>query len=171
MPSRRSVCPIRTGAAYSRSSRVEFDSDTRQAVGYLRAMSTLGRSQDADSETRQRVAVALCAQEMGLSVIDWFVDPAFAGADPIETRKGLHGAAGEDRRDGRAHDNRRNGRPAGRRPDGAGDRLRPPAGAGDRRRRRRQSGGLPRRDADGQAGPANPGGGGGLRSGDDRGES
>lgn len=68
---------------------MEFNSDTRQAVGYLRAMSTLGRSQDADSETRQRVAVALCAQEMGLSVIDWFVDPAFAGADPIETRKGF----------------------------------------------------------------------------------
>jgi DNA invertase Pin-like site-specific DNA recombinase len=42
-----------------------------------------------DGEIRQRAAVGRCARQMNLSLVDWFGDPALAGADPIEPRKGF----------------------------------------------------------------------------------
>jgi Resolvase, N terminal domain len=47
------------------------------------------RRADKDSEKRQRAAIEGYAKRAGMSVVDWFYDPAVSGADPIETRPGF----------------------------------------------------------------------------------
>ena len=60
-----------------------------QAVAYMRTSSATNVGADKDSEKRQRAAIEHYAKRAGLSVVDWFYDPAVSGADPIETRPGF----------------------------------------------------------------------------------
>jgi DNA invertase Pin-like site-specific DNA recombinase len=57
-----------------------------KAVAYMRTSSATNVGADKDSEKRQSAAITAYAKRAGLSVIDWFYDPAVSGADPIETR-------------------------------------------------------------------------------------
>jgi DNA invertase Pin-like site-specific DNA recombinase len=60
-----------------------------KAVAYMRTSSATNVGADKDSEKRQCAAIIAYAKRAGLSVIDWFYDPAVSGADPIETRPGF----------------------------------------------------------------------------------
>jgi DNA invertase Pin-like site-specific DNA recombinase len=44
---------------------------------------------DKDSEKRQRAAIEAYAKRAGMTVVDWFYDPAVSGADRIEMRPGF----------------------------------------------------------------------------------
>src|SRR5262245_61250501 len=61
----------------------------RQSVGYLRTSSGTNVGHDKDSEQRQRAAIQRFARRSGITVIEWFSDPAVSGADPIEQRPGF----------------------------------------------------------------------------------
>jgi DNA invertase Pin-like site-specific DNA recombinase len=60
-----------------------------KVVAYMRTSSATNVGADKDSERRQRAAITGYAKRSGLSVVDWFYDPAVSGADPIETRPGF----------------------------------------------------------------------------------
>jgi DNA invertase Pin-like site-specific DNA recombinase len=60
-----------------------------RAVAYMRTSSATNVGADKDSEKRQRAAIESYAKRAGVSVVDWFYDPAVSGADPIETRPGF----------------------------------------------------------------------------------
>jgi DNA invertase Pin-like site-specific DNA recombinase len=60
-----------------------------EAVAYMRTSSATNVGADKDSERRQRSAIETYAKRAGLTVMDWFYDPAVSGADPIETRPGF----------------------------------------------------------------------------------
>jgi hypothetical protein len=60
-----------------------------KAVAYMRTSSATNVGADKDSEKRQRAAIEGYAKRAGMSVVDWFYDPAVSGADPIETRPGF----------------------------------------------------------------------------------
>jgi DNA invertase Pin-like site-specific DNA recombinase len=59
------------------------------AVGYVRTSSAANVGADKDSEPRQQRAIEAYAKRAGLTVVDWFRDPAVSGADPIESRPGF----------------------------------------------------------------------------------
>lgn len=61
----------------------------RQSVGYLRTSSGTNVGPDKDSEKRQRAAIQRFARRSGITVVEWFSDPAVSGADPIEQRPGF----------------------------------------------------------------------------------
>jgi DNA invertase Pin-like site-specific DNA recombinase len=63
--------------------------DNRKAVAYLRTSSGTNVGPDRDSEKRQRAAIQRYARRSGITVIEWFNDPAVSGADPIESRPGF----------------------------------------------------------------------------------
>jgi len=60
-----------------------------KAVAYMRTSSATNVGADKDSERRQRSAIEAYAKRAGMTVVDWFYDPAVLGADPIETRPGF----------------------------------------------------------------------------------
>jgi DNA invertase Pin-like site-specific DNA recombinase len=59
------------------------------AVAYMRTSSAANVGPEKDSERRQRAAIEAYAKSAGITVVDWFYDPAVSGADPIETRPGF----------------------------------------------------------------------------------
>lgn len=61
----------------------------RKAVGYLRTSSATNAGPDKDSEKRQRAAIQRYCKRAGVTVVEWFNDPAVSGADPIEVRPGF----------------------------------------------------------------------------------
>jgi DNA invertase Pin-like site-specific DNA recombinase len=61
----------------------------RKSVAYLRTSSSTNVGPDKDSEKRQRAAIQRYARRAGITVVEWFNDPAVSGADPIETRPGF----------------------------------------------------------------------------------
>jgi DNA invertase Pin-like site-specific DNA recombinase len=63
--------------------------EAKKAVAYTRTSSATNVGADKDSERRQRAAIEGYAKRAGMSVADWFYDPAVSGADPIETRPGF----------------------------------------------------------------------------------
>jgi DNA invertase Pin-like site-specific DNA recombinase len=63
--------------------------DNRKSVAYLRTSSGSNVGPDKDSEKRQRAAIQRYARRAGITVLEWFNDPAVSGADPIETRPGF----------------------------------------------------------------------------------
>ena len=63
--------------------------DNRKSVAYLRTSSGTNAGPDKDSEKRQRVAIQRYARRAGITVVEWFNDPAVSGADPIEARPGF----------------------------------------------------------------------------------
>ncbi len=56
---------------------------------YMRTSSATNVGADKDSETRQRVAIEAFAKRTGVTIVDWFYDPAVSGADPIDARPGF----------------------------------------------------------------------------------
>jgi DNA invertase Pin-like site-specific DNA recombinase len=63
--------------------------DNRKSVAYLRTSSGTNAGPDKDSEKRQRAAIQRYARRAGITVVEWFNDPAVSGADPIEARPGF----------------------------------------------------------------------------------
>lgn len=63
--------------------------DNRKSVAYLRTSSGTNTGPDKDSEKRQRAAIQGYARRSGITVVEWFNDPAVSGADPIEDRPGF----------------------------------------------------------------------------------
>ena len=63
--------------------------DNRKSVAYLRTSSGTNVGPDKDSEKRQRAAIQRYARRVGMTVVEWFNDPAVSGADPIEARPGF----------------------------------------------------------------------------------
>jgi DNA invertase Pin-like site-specific DNA recombinase len=63
--------------------------DNRKSVAYLRTSSGTNVGPDKDSEKRQRAAIQRYARRTGITVVEWFNDPAVSGADPIEARPGF----------------------------------------------------------------------------------
>jgi DNA invertase Pin-like site-specific DNA recombinase len=63
--------------------------DNRKSVAYLRTSSGTNAGPDKDSEKRQRAAISRYARRAGITVVEWFNDPAVSGADPIEARPGF----------------------------------------------------------------------------------
>jgi DNA invertase Pin-like site-specific DNA recombinase len=63
--------------------------DNRKSVAYLRTSSGANAGPDKDSEKRQRAAIQHYARRVGITVVEWFNDPAVSGADPIEARPGF----------------------------------------------------------------------------------
>jgi DNA invertase Pin-like site-specific DNA recombinase len=61
----------------------------RKSVAYLRTSSNTNVGPDKDSEKRQRAAISHYARRAGITVVEWFNDPAVSGADPIEARPGF----------------------------------------------------------------------------------
>jgi DNA invertase Pin-like site-specific DNA recombinase len=55
----------------------------------MRTSSGTNAGEDKDSEKRQRAAIQRYARRVGITVVDWFYDPAVSGADPIEARPGF----------------------------------------------------------------------------------
>jgi DNA invertase Pin-like site-specific DNA recombinase len=55
----------------------------------MRTSSTSNVGADKVSEKRQRATIQGYAKRAGMSVVDWFYDPAVSGTDPIETRPGF----------------------------------------------------------------------------------
>jgi DNA invertase Pin-like site-specific DNA recombinase len=55
----------------------------------MRTSSATNVGADKDSEKRQRAAIEGYAKRAGVTVVDWFYDPAVSGADPIDTRPGF----------------------------------------------------------------------------------
>jgi DNA invertase Pin-like site-specific DNA recombinase len=60
-----------------------------KGVGYMRTSSAVNVGPDKDSEKRQRAAIEAYANRAGITVVDWFYDPAVSGADRIEMRPGF----------------------------------------------------------------------------------
>lgn len=60
-----------------------------EAVAYLRTSSAANVGADRDSEKRQRMAIEAYAKRAGITLVEWFNDPAVSGADPIEARPGF----------------------------------------------------------------------------------
>lgn len=60
-----------------------------EAIGYTRTSSASNVGPDKDSEARQRAAIERCARQGGMTIVEWFADPAVSGADPVETRPGF----------------------------------------------------------------------------------
>jgi DNA invertase Pin-like site-specific DNA recombinase len=60
-----------------------------EAVAYMRTSSATNVGADKDREKRQRAAIEGYAERTGVSVVEWFYDPAVSGADPIDTRPGF----------------------------------------------------------------------------------
>ena len=52
-----------------------------EAVGYMRTSSITNVGEAKDSERRQRAAIEAYAKRAGMTVVDWFYDPAVSGAD------------------------------------------------------------------------------------------
>jgi DNA invertase Pin-like site-specific DNA recombinase len=63
--------------------------ENRKSVAYLRTSSGTNVGPDKDSEKRQRAAISQYARRAGMTVVEWFNDPAVSGADPIEARPGF----------------------------------------------------------------------------------
>jgi DNA invertase Pin-like site-specific DNA recombinase len=63
--------------------------DNRKSVAYLRTSSGTNVGPDKDSEKRQRAAIQRYCKRAGITVVEWFNDPAVSGADPIESRPGF----------------------------------------------------------------------------------
>jgi DNA invertase Pin-like site-specific DNA recombinase len=63
--------------------------DNRKSVAYLRTSSGTNVGPDKDSEKRQKAAIQRYARRTGITVVEWFNDPAVSGADPIEARPGF----------------------------------------------------------------------------------
>ena len=63
--------------------------DNRKSVAYLRTSSGTNAGPDNDSEKRQRSAIQRYCKRAGITVGEWFNDPAVSGADPIEARPGF----------------------------------------------------------------------------------
>ena len=63
--------------------------DNRKSVAYLRTSSGTNAGPDKDSEKRQKAAIQRYARRTGITVVEWFNDPAVSGADPIEARPGF----------------------------------------------------------------------------------
>jgi DNA invertase Pin-like site-specific DNA recombinase len=63
--------------------------ERENVVAYMRTSSAANVGADKDSETRQRVAIEAFAKRSGVTIVDWFYDPAVSGADPIEVRPGF----------------------------------------------------------------------------------
>ena len=63
--------------------------DNRKSVAYLRTSSGTNVGPDKDSEKRQKAAIQRHARRTGITVVEWFNDPAVSGADPIEARPGF----------------------------------------------------------------------------------
>ena len=63
--------------------------DNRKSVAYLRTSSGTNAGPDKDSEKRQKAAIQRYARRAGITVVEWFNDPAVSGADPIEARPGF----------------------------------------------------------------------------------
>lgn len=59
-----------------------------KALGYLRTSSATNTGPEADSEPRQRAAIAAYAAFSGLEVIGWYYDVQ-SGADALESRPGF----------------------------------------------------------------------------------
>jgi DNA invertase Pin-like site-specific DNA recombinase len=55
----------------------------------MRTSSGTNAGEDKDSEKRQRTAMQRYARRVGITVVDWFYDPAVSGADAIEARPGF----------------------------------------------------------------------------------
>ena len=55
----------------------------------MRTSSATNVGADKDSERRQRSAIEAYAKRAGITVVEWFYDPAVSGADPIEARPGF----------------------------------------------------------------------------------
>jgi len=60
-----------------------------KAVAYMRTSSAANVGGHKDSERRQRAAIEAYAKRVGMTVVDWFYDPAVSGADHIESRPGF----------------------------------------------------------------------------------
>lgn len=58
----------------------------KQAFAYLRTSSAANVGDDKDSATRQRVAIQLCAQRLGVEIAEEFYDAAVSGGNDIEMR-------------------------------------------------------------------------------------
>jgi DNA invertase Pin-like site-specific DNA recombinase len=63
--------------------------DNRKSVADLRTSSGTNAGPDKDSEKRQRSAIQRYCKRAGITVVEWFNDPAVSGADPIEARPGF----------------------------------------------------------------------------------
>jgi DNA invertase Pin-like site-specific DNA recombinase len=55
----------------------------------MRTSSITNVGEAKDSEQRQRAAIEAYAKRAGMTVVDWFYDPAVSGADHIESRAGF----------------------------------------------------------------------------------
>jgi hypothetical protein len=69
--------------------RIAQDPEPTKAVAYMRTSSATNVGADKDSERRQRSAIEAYAKRAGITVVEWFYDPAVSGADPIEARPGF----------------------------------------------------------------------------------
>jgi DNA invertase Pin-like site-specific DNA recombinase len=65
------------------------NTQTRQAIAYLRTSSAANIGPDKDSQRRQREAVSRYAKSAGFELCDEYSDLAVKGADEIETRPGF----------------------------------------------------------------------------------
>jgi DNA invertase Pin-like site-specific DNA recombinase len=61
----------------------------RKSVAYIRTSSGTNVGPDKDSEKRQRAAIQRHAKRAGITVVEWFNDPAVSGTDPIDQRPGF----------------------------------------------------------------------------------
>jgi DNA invertase Pin-like site-specific DNA recombinase len=64
----------------------------KPAIGYTRTSSATNVGEDKDSLVRQRKAIQTFANRAGYRIIEWFDDPAVAGADTIDSRPGFMAA-------------------------------------------------------------------------------
>lgn len=63
--------------------------EPRFAVAYMRTSSAANVGDDKDSQTRQRTAIQLYADRVGIQVVAEFYDAAVSGADALEARPGF----------------------------------------------------------------------------------
>ena len=66
--------------------------ETKEAIGYLRTSSSTNVGTDKDSEKPQREAIQSFAERAGITIVDWFYDPAVSGGDAIDSRPGFAAA-------------------------------------------------------------------------------
>ena len=66
--------------------------ETKEAIGYLRTSSSTNVGTCKDSEKPQREAIQSFAERAGITIVDWFYDPAVSGGDAIDSRPGFAAA-------------------------------------------------------------------------------
>jgi DNA invertase Pin-like site-specific DNA recombinase len=80
------------------------ENNSTSVFAYLRTSSAANvkgdSNPDADSDTRQRLAIERYAASYGMAIAAEFYDAAVSGADPIETRKGFADMIGRCAADG-----------------------------------------------------------------------